>query len=199
MFPHRILSLFSSLPLSKARVWVCVCVSAYACVRAYVCVCAPIPHNWSWYQSLISPEGLTRLLRQPREDLISLHFPDYLPIGIHWVERETKTMAIKVTLNLFYLYIGLSSMTQSVLSVLNWNASISKWLLGTLCLKFCCSLSRFLFRFYRYYLLGLSHWHKPFPLQSLFVFLEISRGVKSTRSKVVKVLLIVTHILRKYK
>ena len=49
--------------------------------RHVVSVFATIPYNWSCYQSLISQEGLTGLHRQLREDLISLNFPDYFPIG----------------------------------------------------------------------------------------------------------------------
>lgn len=130
VFPqYHILSLFSSLPLSKAREYVGVC------TRMFVYVRAPIPHNWSWYQSLISPEGLTRLLRQPREDLISLHFPDYLPIGIHWVEGETKPWPWKLRLICFSDILASVQWLTLFYHALNWNASISKWLLSILFLR----------------------------------------------------------------
>lgn len=78
-----------------------VSVHVYVWLGGGMCVHGPIPHNWSWYQRLISQEGLTRLLRQPREDPISLHFPDYLPLGIHWVAEETKPWPWKLCLICF--------------------------------------------------------------------------------------------------
>lgn len=67
------------------RMFTCVC---GCCLRFHVCVqpFAIIGHG----QSRISPEGLTRVLRQPKEVLISKRFPDYLSVGTHLGKGMTK-------------------------------------------------------------------------------------------------------------
>lgn len=90
-------SLFSSLPLSKARVRmhtrVCLCL----CIRVSVCV-----HPYCIIGLDIKASYLQRVSwRQPKEYLISLHFADYLPFGIHWAEREAKPWPSKLHLICF--------------------------------------------------------------------------------------------------
>lgn len=67
-----------------------VCTDAFQTrVCAHVdCLCALIAHNWSWYQSSISLEGLTKLLKQPRKTWYRRISQIISPLGCAGLRRK---------------------------------------------------------------------------------------------------------------